>query len=81
MKTAISLEGDLLNQADRAARKMGVSRSRLFSLALQAYLRAQQQERMVEQLDRVYTVDPDTADSRTAKAMKAKFRSTLKDRW
>jgi len=35
MKTAISIDDQLLQDADRAAKRMGLSRSRLFSLALQ----------------------------------------------
>ena len=38
MKTAVSVDDELITEADRAAREMGVSRSRLFSLALEAYL-------------------------------------------
>jgi hypothetical protein len=83
MKTAISVEGDLLNQADQVAQEMGVSRSRLFSLAIRAYLRMRQQGRMLEQLDHVYGdgADHDPAQARTPKQMKAKFHSALKDRW
>jgi metal-responsive CopG/Arc/MetJ family transcriptional regulator len=42
MKTAISVDGQLLSEADRTARELGLSRSRLFSLALEAYLRHRQ---------------------------------------
>ena len=80
MKTAISLDGELLHEADQAARAMGLSRSRLFSLALEDYLRHRRQERMIEQLNRAYADHPNPADTRTAKRMKAKFRS-IKDRW
>ena len=44
VKTAISLDSHLLSEADRTARAMGLSRSRLFSLALDAYLRNRRQE-------------------------------------
>jgi len=81
MKTAISLDGSLLQQADQTARAMGLSRSRLFSVALEAYLRSREQDKMIEQLNQVYS-DPANPDKpRTTKAMKAKFRSTIKDRW
>jgi len=54
MKTAISVDGHLLIEADRFAREMGLSRSRLFSLALEAYLRRQRQQKMTEQLNLAY---------------------------
>jgi metal-responsive CopG/Arc/MetJ family transcriptional regulator len=80
MKTAISLDGNLLHQADRTARAMGLSRSRLFSVALEEYLRRRRQELMIEQLNLVYS-DQKPGEARIAKGMKAKFRSTIKDRW
>ena len=81
MKTAISVDGQLLSEADRTARELGVSRSRLFSLALEAYLRHRRQEEMIEQLNRAYAGKPDPANAPTLKRMKARFRQTIKDRW
>jgi hypothetical protein len=81
MKTAISVDGQLLTEADRTAREMGLSRSRLFSLALEAYLRHRRQEEIVEQLNRAYSGKPDPASAPTLRRMKAKFRSTIRDRW
>ena len=78
MKTAISLDTTLLKEADQTARVLGLSRSRLFSIALDDYLRRRRQEKMVEQLNQTYS---DHSDTRTTQSMKAKFRSTIKDRW
>jgi len=81
MKTAISVDDQLLEEADRTARKMGLSRSRLFSLAVQEYLRHRSQEQTLEQLNRVYASEPDPAERRLASRMKAAFRATIKDKW
>jgi len=81
MKTAISVDGHLLHEADQAARQMGLSRSRLFSLALENYLRQRRQEQMIEKLNQVYAGEPNPSDLRTAKRVKAKFRSTITERW
>ena len=81
MKTAISLEAHLLKEADRTARSMGLSRSRLFSLALEHYLRHRRQEQMVEQLNEVYSDHPKPADARIVQGMKRTFHRTIKDRW
>jgi metal-responsive CopG/Arc/MetJ family transcriptional regulator len=80
MKTAISVADELLNEADRTAKQMGLSRSRLFSIALQDYLRHRRQEEVVEQLNRVYA-EPDPSEAGMAAKMKAKFRKTIRDRW
>jgi Arc/MetJ family transcription regulator len=81
MKTAISVDGDLLTEADRTARELGLSRSRLFSIALEAYLRHRRQEETLDKLNRAYAGKPDPANGRTLKRMRAKFRSTIRDRW
>ena len=81
MKIAISVDGDLLHEADRAAREMGLSRSRLFSQALEAYLRHRRQEDMIAQLNQVYAGERDPSEARTTKRMKTKFRATIQERW
>ena len=81
MKTAISIDDRLLQAADRAAQDMGLSRSRLFSVALREYLRHRHAQETIEQLNRVYAGDADPAEQRTVKGMKAKFRSVVKERW
>ena len=81
MKTAISVDGDLLGEADQVAKQMGLSRSRLFSLALRDYLLNRRKERVLEQLNQVYSGEPDSGERRTAARMKGKFRSTIKDLW
>jgi len=47
MKTAISIEDGLLREADDTARQMGLSRSRLFALAVADFLQRQRQEQML----------------------------------
>jgi metal-responsive CopG/Arc/MetJ family transcriptional regulator len=81
MKTAISVADRLMQEADRAAKELGVSRSRVFSIALENYLRARRDEKIAEQLDRVYGSQPDPGERRTVAKLKSRFRATIKDRW
>jgi len=81
MKTAISLDDKLLQEADETARQMGLSRSRLFSVALQEYLIQRRQKQVLERLNEAYADEPSTGDKRTTTRMKSKFHSTIKDRW
>lgn len=81
MKTAISVEDDLLNEADRAAKQMGVSRSRLFSLAMETYLRQTRQAQIIEQLNKVYAGDPQTDERRIARAMMTRVPQMIPERW
>lgn len=54
MKTAISLPDRLFEAAEAAARRMGISRSRLYAEALQAYLAERGDEGVTELLNEVY---------------------------
>ena len=81
MKTAISLDDDLLEEADNTARSMGLSRSRLFSLALRDYLKRRKDEAVTERLNRVYATPPNPEERRTVSGMKRKFRSIIQERW
>jgi metal-responsive CopG/Arc/MetJ family transcriptional regulator len=80
MKTAISVDDQLISEADNAAREMGLSRSRLIATALEAYLRKRRQDEITARLNEAYAV-PDPDEARLLKAMKAKFAATIKDRW
>ncbi|MGA2592009.1 MAG: hypothetical protein ABSH32_19020 [Bryobacteraceae bacterium] len=81
MKTAISLEDGLLVRADRTARQMGISRSRLFSLALENYLRKRRNKEILDKLNKVYAEDPGPEERRTVAGMKRRFRSTIRTNW
>jgi predicted transcriptional regulator len=81
VKTAISLDGDLLREADKTARALGLTRSRLLSIALEDYLRHRRQQQMLDQLNQAYSDEPDPGEAGTTQNIKAKFRSTIKDRW
>ena len=78
MKTAISLDANLLKEVDRTARSLGISRSRLFSLALENYLRHWSHEKMLDQLNQAYSNGLNSAE---APDLKAKVRATIVDGW
>lgn len=54
MKTAISLPDELFAEADSLARRLGMSRSRLYATALEDYIARHQAKRVSERLDAVY---------------------------
>ena len=81
MKTAISLQDELLLEADRTARQMGVSRSRLFSLAIESYLRQRRNREIVDQLNKAYAADPSSEERRTVAGMKRRFSKTISKSW
>jgi metal-responsive CopG/Arc/MetJ family transcriptional regulator len=72
MKTAVSLDDALLHEADGTARLLGVSRSRLFSVAIAEFLERRRQDQMLQQLNEVYAGAAEPAERRLLKGMKSK---------
>ena len=81
MKTAISIDDELLQQVDETARLMGLSRSRLFALAAGDFLERRRREHMLLRLNEIYTSGMEREEKRLLKEMKAKVRRTIKERW
>ena len=81
MKTAISIDDRLLQEADETARVLGLSRSRLFALAVGAFLQEQRREQMLARLNEVYADKTEPAEKHLLKGMKAGVRRTVKERW
>ena len=54
MKTAISIPDSLFQAAERFAKQLGISRSRLFQIAITAFLDEHRQDRVTEVLDGIY---------------------------
>ena len=81
MKTAISIDDGLLREADETARRIGVSRSRLFAMAVEDFLQQERAEQMLLQLNRVYAGGLEPAEKRLLEGVKAKVRRTLGKSW
>ena len=54
MKTAISIPDEVFEAADRAAKKLGVSRSELYSNAVHEFLERHRVEDVTSKLNEVY---------------------------
>jgi len=81
MKTAISINDGLLREADETARLMGLSRSRLFALAVGEFLERRRREEMLLRLNEVYANGVDPAEKRLVARIKNKLRPAMKERW
>jgi hypothetical protein len=54
MKTAISIAAPVYNEAESTARQMGVSRSKLYTLAIYEYVQNHNPEIVTDRLNRIY---------------------------
>ena len=76
MKTAVSIPDRTFASADALARKLGVSRSRLYAEALDEYLARRQAARVSERLDAVYAATPTRLDSDVRRSQARRLRGT-----
>lgn len=72
MKTAVSLDEALLQQADEVAREMGLSRSRLFAVAISEFLQRKKKAEILLQLNEVYGERMTSDEKRLVSQMKAR---------
>ena len=63
MKTAISVPSKLFEAAEKLARRLGVSRSRLFTNAVSEYLRQHGGADITEKLNQLYESEPASLDA------------------
>lgn len=62
MRTAVSIPNAIFEEADQLARKLGISRSDLYTSALQAFLEAHRSKQITEALNRVYCQEDSSLD-------------------
>jgi metal-responsive CopG/Arc/MetJ family transcriptional regulator len=77
VKTAISLQESLFEQAESMAREMSISRSRLFTLALEEFIRRYHNRRLLEQINAAHEGEPDPEEEAALRAMRRKHRKVV----
>jgi metal-responsive CopG/Arc/MetJ family transcriptional regulator len=78
MKTAVSVPDDLFRLAEAAARRLQVSRSKLYATAISEFLNRQQRGAVTQRLNEVYSRQPAKVDSALRRAQ---IRSIEKESW
>ncbi len=81
IKTAISLQKSLFEQVETLAREMKVSRSRLFVLALEDYVRRYQNQQLLERINQAYQDAPDTTEQKRLRKMRRQHRKVVEGEW
>jgi len=81
VKTAISIQESLFKKADALARKLDVSRSQLFVLALEDYLRQYENRQLLERIDAAYEDVPDAKELARRQHLKDYQRRILEGEW
>jgi metal-responsive CopG/Arc/MetJ family transcriptional regulator len=80
MKTAISVPDPLFEAAEELARRLGKSRSQLYTEALQAFIEQRWDRDITERLNEIYDAEPELAElDPVLKEMQ--YRSLPKEEW
>jgi hypothetical protein len=61
MKTAISIPDPIFESAEKLAKRLGISRSQLYSKAVDALIEQHRYSGVTEQLDAVYAAKPESS--------------------
>lgn len=81
IKTAISIEKDLFDQAEKMAQSMKVSRSKLFVIALQDFIAHQKNRELLAQINAAYSDEPDTAEQTLRRKSRRQHRRMVEGEW
>ncbi len=81
IKTAVSVNKSLFEQAEELAREMNVSRSRLYALALEEYIRRQENQALLAQFNAAYANDLDAEEEATLTQMLELHREAVEGEW
>jgi metal-responsive CopG/Arc/MetJ family transcriptional regulator len=81
IKTAISLQKSLFEQVEALARELNVSRSRLFVLALEDFIRRYHNQQLLEQINRAYDDLPDSTEQARLSQMQHQHRRIVEGEW
>jgi metal-responsive CopG/Arc/MetJ family transcriptional regulator len=71
MKTAISIPDPLFKEAERVVRRLGVSRSELYSKAIASFVKRYESSEVREALDEVYGREDSRINSRLVRLQTA----------
>lgn len=78
MKTAISIPDQIFKSAEKLAKKLGLSRSELFTKAVKNYIQRTDDDEITANLNQVYSVNDSTLDSGLARLQS---KSIPKEKW
>ena len=81
IKTAISIEKDLFEQAEKMARSMKVSRSKIFVIALQEFIEHQKNKELLARINAAYTDEPDAAEQILRRKSRRQHKRMVEGEW
>ena len=81
IKTAISIQKSLFEQADNLAQQLNMSRSHLFGLAIEAFVKNHQNQTLLDEINQAYSDEPDPNERVRFSKMRNQHRKLVENEW
>lgn len=81
IKTAISIQQSLFEEADALAQELEISRSRLFALAVEDFIQRYQNRQLLEAINDAYGDLPDPEEQALRQHMRRQHRQIVEGEW
>ena len=81
IKTAISIEKPLFEQVDALAHELKISRSRLFVLAAQEFIKRYKNQKLLDAINDAYDDLPDSAEETAQRQMRSRHFELVRGQW
>ena len=78
IKIAVSLNESLFEAGETLARELKVSRSRLFAMALEDFMRRRESRRILAEINAAYEGEPDDQETTLRERMRTQHRRVVK---
>jgi metal-responsive CopG/Arc/MetJ family transcriptional regulator len=78
VKTAISIQKELFQKVNELAEELHVSRSKLFVLAVQDFIKKNENKKIISQINKAFCDDPDSSEENLQNTMRQKQARNLK---
>jgi len=81
VKTAISMDKTLFEKVEALAKELAISRSRLFSLAAEEYIKKHENQRLLRELNAAYVDQPDPEEQTLHTHRQRLHRDLVEGEW
>ncbi len=81
VKTAISIQKSLFEQAETLAQQLNISRSTLFGLAIETFVKNHQSQKLLDEINQAYSDEPDATETVRLSTMRKSHRKLVEGEW
>ena len=81
IKTAISIEKHLFEEAETLAKGLNITRSRFFALAAEEFIQRHKNQKLLDAINRAHDDLSEVDDEKYLNRMRSRHRNLVKEQW